>query len=331
MQASSIAIITGGVMPCMRSIVRIMVPHMSAQFMHEVAQSISCVEQTVQACSQAAQASMHACIIAMSIAAMPSIIIMSSDMAFIIMESITHPLSIGDGHRDLRLVCSRRKPPACRHGTAQGAPRTGSRRLVRVLSHRIHTRPFALPALAAAVIALMMGVALVLVSPAAPASAHDELIGSSPAAGAEVDAVPDELVLTFSGVLLDEPGATQVVVTDAAGTDLTDGDPTLDGTKLTQPLAADTAAAGTVTVIWRVVSSDGHPVSDQFSFSVAGGTPVTSAPSSSATAAADATPAPGPSMEATDMTWVWIALPLALVVAFVGVLLWARKRGPRED
>ncbi|MBF9336155.1 hypothetical protein G3N30_07925 [Microbacterium lacticum] len=38
----------------------------------------------------------------MSIAAMPSIIIMSSDMAFIIMESITHPLSIGDGHRDLR-------------------------------------------------------------------------------------------------------------------------------------------------------------------------------------------------------------------------------------
>jgi nitrogen fixation-related uncharacterized protein len=36
-------------------------------------------------------------------------------------------------------------------------------------------------------------------------------------------------------------------------------------------------------------------------------------------------------MEATDMTWVWIALPLALVVAFVGVLLWARKRGPRED
>ena len=78
MQASSIAIITGAVIPCMRSIERIIVWHMSAQFMHAGAQSISCVEQTVQACSQAAQASMHACIIAMSIAAKPSIIIMSS-------------------------------------------------------------------------------------------------------------------------------------------------------------------------------------------------------------------------------------------------------------
>jgi hypothetical protein len=41
--------------------------------------------------------------------------------------------------------------------------------------------------------------------------------------------------MTFSGVLMDEPGATHVVVTDAAGTDLTDGDPVIDGTRLTQP------------------------------------------------------------------------------------------------
>ncbi len=87
MQASTIAIMVAGVMPCMRSIARIIVPDMSAQFMHAGAQSIICVEQTVQACSHAAQASMQACIIDMSIAGIPSIDIMSPDIASIIIAS----------------------------------------------------------------------------------------------------------------------------------------------------------------------------------------------------------------------------------------------------
>ncbi len=78
---------------------------------------------------------------------------------------------------------------------------------------------------------------------------------------AEVGTLPAQITMTFSGVLMDEPGATQVVVTDAAGASLTDGDPTLDGTHLTQGLAGN--ASGPVTVTWRVVSSDGHPVSGQ--------------------------------------------------------------------
>jgi hypothetical protein len=94
MQASSIAIITAGVMPCIRIIDRIIVLHMSAQFMHAGAQSISCMEQTVHACSQAAQASMHACMTDMSIISMsPLIDFMSADMASIIIESIASPRS----------------------------------------------------------------------------------------------------------------------------------------------------------------------------------------------------------------------------------------------
>ena len=60
MHASSIDIMTAGVMPCIRIMARIIVWHMSAQFMHAGAQSIICVEQIVQACSQAAQAAMQA-------------------------------------------------------------------------------------------------------------------------------------------------------------------------------------------------------------------------------------------------------------------------------
>ncbi|MDT0184097.1 hypothetical protein Q9S36_28285 [Microbacterium sp. ARD31] len=82
------AIIEAGVMPCIRIMERIIVLHMSAQFMHAGAHDIICVEQTVHACSQAEQASIQACITAMSIVSMPGIDIMSFDMASIIMVSI---------------------------------------------------------------------------------------------------------------------------------------------------------------------------------------------------------------------------------------------------
>ncbi len=90
MHASSIDIIAVGVIPCIRIIVRIIVLHMSAQFIHAGAHDIDCVEQTVQACSHAEHASIHACMTDMSIVSMPGIVIMSFDMAPIIIESIAH-------------------------------------------------------------------------------------------------------------------------------------------------------------------------------------------------------------------------------------------------
>ncbi|EXJ52212.1 hypothetical protein AS96_05490 [Microbacterium sp. MRS-1] len=101
MQASSIAIIDAGVMPGIRSMARIMVLHMSAQFMHDGAQPIICIEHTVQACSQAAQASMQACMTAASIAGISAIDI-SPAIASIILASISHRPS-GHGERDARL------------------------------------------------------------------------------------------------------------------------------------------------------------------------------------------------------------------------------------
>ncbi|WP_260857281.1 CsbD family protein [Microbacterium sp. 1.5R] len=95
MQASSIAIIDAGVMPCIRIIARIMVLHMSAQFMHAGAQSMSCVEHTVHACSQAAHASMQAWSTDMSIAAGSIVVASGAEVMFvrqasIIIESIAH-------------------------------------------------------------------------------------------------------------------------------------------------------------------------------------------------------------------------------------------------
>ncbi len=212
------------------------------------------------------------------------------------------------------------------------------------MSHRIHTpRPFSA---ATALLALIVGFALTLV--ASPAVAHDELIGSSPAAGSEVDALPAEITLTFSGVLIDGAGTTQIVVTDAAGADITGGDPVLDGTKVTQPLAAS-AAPGLVTVVWRVVSSDGHPVSDQFTFTVAGGSgasPEASASASSPAATSSAAvaptgtaPSPTESASADDAgdgglsPAVWIGAGVAIFAALIAVFTAtsAAKRRRTED
>lgn len=185
------------------------------------------------------------------------------------------------------------------------------------MSHTFHI-PRRLLVLGALVGALVVGAAT-------PASAHDELIGADPAAGSQIDALPAELTLTFSGVLLDEPGATEVVVTDAERTDLTSGDPVIDGTRLTQPLEG--AAAGEVTVIWRVVSSDGHPVSDEYTFTVGDGTAI--APTGSA--ASPTASAPGePSMTGTDVTpWLWIGA-LVAVLAGAAVVLVAVQRSTRN-
>src|SRR4029079_16912303 len=86
--------IVAAFMPCERIIARIIVLHMSAQFMHAGAQSIIWVEKTVNACSQAEQASIQACITDMSIETMPGIEAMSFDMASIIMESISRSFLI---------------------------------------------------------------------------------------------------------------------------------------------------------------------------------------------------------------------------------------------
>ncbi|MBD7958071.1 copper resistance protein CopC [Microbacterium sp. Sa4CUA7] len=199
--------------------------------------------------------------------------------------------------------------------------------------------------LAAVAAAIGLGLAAVLVT-AVPASAHDELLVSDPADGASVEALPEEITLTFSAFPLDEPGATIVEVTDATGTDLTSGDPIVDGTQVTQALEG--AATGVVSVLWKVVSSDGHPIDGEFTFTVAGGDPTPSAtapaePSDTAEPTADdstaptdevtATPAPAADGDESSPALVWTiaVVVLAALVAAVTYLIVSRSRRDRRE
>jgi methionine-rich copper-binding protein CopC len=119
---------------------------------------------------------------------------------------------------------------------------------------------------------------------ALPASAHDYLVSSSPAAGSTIDAPPSEVTLTFNDVILDlgTPGGAggdastgsgsvaggssivQVTGPDAQGTHFETGCATNSGRTVSVPVAL--GGSGQYTVTWRVVSADGHPVSDSIAF-----------------------------------------------------------------
>lgn len=206
------------------------------------------------------------------------------------------------------------------------------------MSHTIH-KPLSAP-IRALLAAVLVAFGLV-VATAIPAHAHDELLGSDPAADAALDTLPAQLTLTFSGEIADDEGASVVEVTDAGGTSRTDGSPTVRDNVLTQPLTGE--ASGAVTVLWKVVSSDGHPISGEFSFTVDGApapAPTeTVAPTPSDTAAPGETVEPTPSSTAiapadADATsadgWPWVVFGIVAAALAGAVVYLLVSRARRE-
>ena len=205
-----------------------------------------------------------------------------------------------------------------------------------------HARQTVPPARLLALAAAFLAALALLLAPASAAHAHDELIGSNPSAKSTVESLPAQLTLTFSGAIATDAGASEVAVTDAAGTSLVDGAPTAQDNVLTQPLTGE--ASGEITVLWKVVSSDGHPISGQFAFTVtpaptptetASPTPTpteTADPTPTATAPVQtttATPAPAPD-EPGSLTWLWVVLGLVAAAVLAAVVYLVASRARRE-
>lgn len=121
---------------------------------------------------------------------------------------------------------------------------------------------------------LVAGLAVAVVAlcaTAVPASAHDKLISSDPASDQKLAEAPTEVSLTFSADVLDMGAA--VVVSDAAGTEWVSAVPTVDGPVVTAVLDPGMPDAG-YEIRWRVVSSDGHPITGVVPFTVGDGEPL---------------------------------------------------------
>lgn len=171
---------------------------------------------------------------------------------------------------------------------------------------------------------MLLAVLSLVIAPAV-ASAHDVLVSSSPAVDSSVETLPAELVLTFSANLIEGPQATQIEITAPDGRPVHAGEPVVAGTTVTVPLIAE-APAGVYSVSWRVVGSDTHPISGEFSFEVLSSTETAPAPSTS--------PAPTtvpPSNEEAPADGLTRSLPFLLGIfafAVLGttVLMYLRSR-----
>ncbi|WP_144796771.1 copper resistance CopC family protein [Microbacterium paludicola] len=197
------------------------------------------------------------------------------------------------------------------------------------------------PTASSTIAAVLLAAFVLLFAWPSSAAAHDALVESSPAADATVDTLPAELTLTFSAALIGGEGATEVVVTDPEGEAVAEGPAQVDGALVTQPLATD-APAGEYHVLWKVVSSDGHPTSGEFSFTVTTG----SQPEEPSTAPAEEAPAaPAPEQSQTSEPvedpnmesiasfspgWLIAGAVILLIVAFLLFLL-LRRRRPAES
>ncbi|WP_404320607.1 copper resistance protein CopC [Arthrobacter luteolus] len=175
--------------------------------------------------------------------------------------------------------------------------------------------------LLAAVILAAFAAALFL---AQPAHAHDELVSSNPADGAVLEEAPSEIELVFSSALMDL--GNQVIVADAAGNNVAESEPVLNRETLVQAVPA--LEAGDYQVNWRAVSSDGHPITGTFSFTVnaPAGAEESTAPAASESASIPAASEPAPSASAdpaeaepaAEESDVASHLPWALAGAGVG-------------
>ncbi|MEV4368668.1 copper resistance CopC family protein [Nonomuraea sp. NPDC049637] len=156
---------------------------------------------------------------------------------------------------------------------------------------------------------------------ALPAQAHNVLVGSDPKDGATLSSSPARVTLVFDQAV--RQGYAQVGVTGADGSSWADGAAEVAAERVSvkvRPLPA----GGSYVVGYRILSSDGHPVTGKISFTMA----------ASATGVSAGQAEQGDSAEAAEaaanggagMAVVWIVAALLLLAAGTAVAL--RRAAP---
>ena len=155
---------------------------------------------------------------------------------------------------------------------------------------------------------------------AAPAFAHDSVIGSDPEDKSVVSEFPDAVTLEFSGEIQD--GFNTVALSrevNGQSEVVYSGEPEIDGRFVTLDFPADLdAQAGDYKVGYQIVSSDGHSTKGMTSFSFN--------PSGEATADASKDPVVDAADGMSTTMKVLLALAGVLVVAGAGFGALAKSR-----
>lgn len=127
------------------------------------------------------------------------------------------------------------------------------------------SRRVTLTALAAITLSATAAVAVAMFGAVPAASAHEQVVSSSPAASEQLTAAPSEVAVNFTDDIMNI-GAV-MLLSDEAGAEWQLGEVVLEG--VTARAAVDAELPdGRYTLAWRVVSGDGHPISGVVPFTV---------------------------------------------------------------
>ncbi|OII43152.1 copper resistance CopC family protein [Plantibacter sp. MMLR14_011] len=178
---------------------------------------------------------------------------------------------------------------------------------------------------------------------AQPASAHNSIISTTPAEGSTITEQPEQLVITTNDNLLDlgEAGqSNQIQVTGPGDERLYYGTAcaAVNGPALVMPLQL--GQAGEYTVVWQLVSTDGHPLSGSYTFEwapaegqeLAAGNAKPACATSGASTVEPSSEAGGVEPQSSsdgglsgDVWWIVGAIGVVLI-AGIGVLLVTRRK-----
>ena len=163
--------------------------------------------------------------------------------------------------------------------------------------------------------------AVALIGSASPALAHNVLVNSDPAAGAQLATGPKEIRLTFDQPAKEGGQYNTVTVVGPDGEQWAAGPARVQGNTVTVPVR-ELGPAGAYSVGYRVLSNDGHSVSGKVGFQLTKPGNGTPAPQQQAPASPEAD-----SASAGMPVWPWIAG--AVVVVALGLVLALRLGKPR--
>ena len=115
------------------------------------------------------------------------------------------------------------------------------------------------------IVSLILGFITLLSMPSS--SAHVEIVSSFPEKFANVNPIPTQVWIEFSGQLqtLDGEAVNSLEVIDSTGIAVNFDDPIIEGAKIMTKISGQ-SAPGAFTVKYRVVGDDGHVIEGDYTF-----------------------------------------------------------------
>ncbi|MFC7342496.1 copper resistance CopC family protein [Saccharopolyspora griseoalba] len=166
-----------------------------------------------------------------------------------------------------------------------------------------------------------------LLGSASPALAHNVLVGSDPADGAQLQTGPQEVRLSFDQPVKQGDQYNTVTVVGPKGEHWTSGPARVEGSSVTVPVR-ELGPAGDYAVGYRVLSNDGHPVSGKVGFRLTTAGNGTPAPQTEQAPQAPDSPEQEQQSGSGGMPiWPWIVG--AVIVVALGLVLALRLGKPK--